>query len=86
MNFEKKLQYLGAQQNVISSDNSVFYKVSFFDPVAACPTTVNVMGNNTDVVSQLQSLEFGALVQVSFVLRPKDNLYRLGLQSVRPAK
>lgn len=86
MNFEKKLQYLGAQQNVISQDNSVYYTVSFFDPMASAPLSVNVMGNNTDIVHALASLDFGALVNVQFVLRPKDRLYRLSLISVKPVK
>ena len=48
MNFGKKLHYLGVQQNTISTDNSVYYAVSFFDPVCNVPIQVNVMGHNTD--------------------------------------
>lgn len=82
MNFDKKLHYLGVQQNTISTDNSVYYAVSFFDPMGNCPVTVNVMGNNTEVLSVLSGLQLGDLVKVQFVLRPKDKLYRLGLVSV----
>lgn len=86
MNFSKKLQYLGAQQNTISTDNSVYYVVSFFDPDTAAPVQVNVMGNNSELISVLSALDFGALVDVQFVLRPKDKLYRLGLVSVFKCK
>lgn len=86
MHFSKKLQYLGAQQNTISTDNSVYYAVSFFDPNTAAPVQVNVMGNNSDVISVLSALDFGVLVDVQFVLRPKDKLYRLGLVSVSKVK
>ena len=86
MNFGKKLHYLGVQQNTISTDNSVYYAVSFFDPVCNVPIQVNVMGHNTDVVSALSGLQMGDLVDVQFVLRPKDKLYRLGLVSVNKTK
>lgn len=86
MNFGKKLHYLGVQQNIISTDNTVYYAVSFFDPVGNVPIQVNVMGHNTDVVSALSGLQMGDLVDVQFVLRPKDKLYRLGLVSVIKSK
>lgn len=86
MNFGKKLHYLGVQRNTISTDNSVYYAVSFFDPVGNVPIQVNVMGNNTDVVSALSGLQMGDLVDVQLVLRPKDKLYRLGLVSVIKSK
>ena len=76
MNFGKKLHYLGVQQNIISTDNSVYYAVSCFDP----------MGTNTEIVSALSGLQMGDLVDVQFVLRPKDKLYRLGLVSVNKTK
>lgn len=82
----KRLHYLGVQQNTISTDNSVFYAVSFFDPMDNTPTVVNVMGNNTDIVSALSGLQMGDLVDVQFVLRPKDKLYKLGLVSVSKVK
>ena len=86
MNFGKKLHYLGVQQNTISTDNSVYYAVSFFDPMANVPVSVNVMGTNTGIVSVLSGLQMGDLVDVQFVLRPKDKLYRLGLVSVNKTK
>ncbi|MCI9403768.1 MAG: hypothetical protein HFF04_08885 [Oscillospiraceae bacterium] len=86
MNFGKKLHYLGVQQNIISTDNSVYYAVSFFDPMGNVPVSVNVMGTNTEIVSALSGLQMGDLVDVQFVLRPKDKLYRLGLVSVNKTK
>lgn len=86
MNFGKKLHYLGVQQNIISTDNSVYYAVSFFDPMGNVPVLVNVMGTNTEIVSALSGLQMGDLVDVQFVLRPKDKLYRLGLVSVNKTK
>lgn len=80
------MHYLGVQENIISTDNSIYYAVSFFDPVCNVPIQVNVMGHNTDVVSALSGLQMGDLVDVQFVLRPKDKLYRLGLVSVNKTK
>lgn len=86
MNFGKKLHYLGVQQNIISTDNSVYYTVSFFDPIGNVPVLVNVMGTNSEIVSALSGLQMGDLVDVQFVLRPKDKFYRLGLVSVNKTK
>lgn len=90
MNFNKKMHYLGVQQDSFTDQQTkqqvIYYLVSFFDPMGNVPVSVNVMGTNTEIVSALSGLQMGDLVDVQFVLRPKDKLYRLGLVSVNKTK
>lgn len=85
MIFEKKLQYLGMQQNDFQ-DGSCYYKVSFFDSEAGSPVNVNVGGSKVDLVGSLQGLKFGSLVQCQLELVERDKLYKLALRSVASSK
>lgn len=80
MHFNRRLSYLGAQENVLK-DGTKFYKVSMFDVEAAQSVTLNVMGDRADVMAELRSCQFGAQLDCNFALLPKDNLYRLSLVS-----
>lgn len=79
MHFNTQLQFLGLSAPQQMKDGGVLYKVSFYDPNAAAPLTLNMMGNREDMVNFLSSCKFGAFLDCNFALTAKDNLYRLSL-------
>lgn len=81
MQFKKDVMYLGMQNKQLQ-DGTPFYTVSMFLAEEQTPVEVNVMGTATDLLSHLAMLKFGDKVKATFVLRPKDKLYRLALLSV----
>ena len=85
MHFNTQLQFLGISAPTELKDGTKFYKVSFFDPNAAAPLTLNFMGNREVDLKFLSSCKFGAFLDCNFALSPKDNLYRLTLVSCQLA-
>lgn len=83
MEFSKELLFLGMQGNTLQ-DGEVFYKLSFYDPEGNAPVCVNVMAKKEDIIRELQSLKFGALVLCCFRLQEREKLYRLALLSAAP--
>ena len=81
MNFNAKLRYLGAQENIMKKDGVKFYKVSFFDVNAATTVVLNVMADRVEVLQELTTCEFGSVLDCNFSLVAKENLYRLVLVS-----
>lgn len=82
MEFEKNVLFLGIMSNKLS-DGGIYHTVQMFDQSFG-PVTVNVMGNavNADLIGVLNSLKFGDTIAATFVLRPKDKLFKLGLSRV----
>lgn len=81
MKFEKEVLFLGISANELK-DGGVYYTVQLFE--GADPVTVNV-GNgerSAEMVQTLLSLEFGDKLRATFVLRPADKLFKLGLSRV----
>lgn len=81
MRFQKDVLFLGMQENTLK-DGSKFYKVSFFLAEEQVTVDVNVMGSSADLVALLRNLKFGTPRKATFVLRPFDKVYKLGLVSV----
>lgn len=80
MTFEKSVLFLGMQALKLS-DGTLFHQVQFYDRDGG-PVSVNVMGNQSDMLDTLKDLDFGSPVTATFVLRPKDKCYRLVLDHV----
>ena len=81
MHFNSQLQFLGVSAPTELKDGSKLYKVSFYDPNAAAPVTLNMMDNRKETLDFLVSCKFGAFLDCNFSLVAKDNLYRLSLVS-----
>lgn len=81
MQFEKQVIFLGMVPNSLR-DGGTYYTITLFDQKAG-PVQVNVKESNHEVVLPLLDCSFGVPLDVVFVLRPKDKLYRLTLVSVR---
>lgn len=76
MKFEKNVLFLGMTENRLR-DGTKYFSISLYEPDSG-PVTVNVMqGHN--MLSRLAGCQFGERLDVVFVLRPKDRLYRLTL-------
>lgn len=80
MKFEKQVVFLGMVPNSLR-DGGTYYTISLFDQQAG-PVQVNVMESNHEVIFPLFDCKFGQELDVVFVLRPKDKLYRLTLAAV----
>lgn len=82
MKFDKQVIFLGMVAHSLN-DGGTYYTVSLFDQEAG-PIQVNVMDteSNRIMTSDLLSCTFGVPLDVTFVLRPKERLYRLTLASV----
>ena len=76
MKFKKKVLFLGIVQNVLK-DGTVYYTLQFFDQDSG-PVSVNVMSNHP-CVPAMEQAKFGDQMDITFVLRPKDKLYKLGI-------
>lgn len=85
MHFNTQLQFLGISAPTVLKDGTEFYKVSFFDPNAASPVVLNMMGNRKEDLDALKACKFGSFLDCNFALAPKDNLYRLTLVSFQVA-
>lgn len=80
MQFEKQVIFLGMVSNTLR-DGGTYFTISLFDQQAG-PVQVNVMESNREVILPLLDCKFGSALDVVFVLRPKDKLYRLTLAAV----
>lgn len=76
MNFTKKCMYLGMTENELK-DGGRYYGISLFEPESG-PVTVNVMQGHK-MLDTFAGMKFGEPINVNFVLRPKDKLYRLSI-------
>ena len=81
MEFQKDVLFLGMQANSLS-DGKTYYTVSFFVQDIQSTVQVNVMESSKALIDNLLSCQFGDPLTATFVLRPKDKLYRLALLSV----
>lgn len=85
MKFSKEVKFLSMTSNVLS-DGGVYYTISLFnDEVGAFAVNVMDNRNNGDMLSLLSGCTFGTDLEVVFMLRPKDKLYRLALFDVQHA-
>lgn len=82
MTFDKQVLFLGLVSNQLR-DGGVYYTIQLFDQ-ASGPVSVNVMDNqdNAELLDALQKSQFGTPLTVTFILRPKDKLYKLGISHV----
>lgn len=83
MKFDKQVLFLGATANSFS-DGGAFYTVQMFDQSANGPVSVNIMQSsaNQEMLDAILALKFGDPLIVTFILRPKDRLYKLGIDHV----
>lgn len=81
MNFQKNLTFLGMQENKFQ-DGSSYFKLSFFDPDGNVSVSLNVGGNNADLLASLRSLKFGSSVLCDLCLIEKDKLFKLSLRAI----
>lgn len=87
MEFEKDVTFLGCTQSQFTARDTGevmdMYSIQLYDSASA-GVTVNVIRNldNAAMLATLTDLSFGTLVHVTFVLRPREKLYRLGIKDV----
>lgn len=76
MKFKKKVRFLGMQAHVLK-DGSQYFSISLFDTDSGS-VDVNVQSSHP-CVSTMSQAKFGDELDVTFVLREKDKLYKLGI-------
>ena len=76
MKFTKNVVFLGYQANALS-DGTAYFTLNFFSKEDG-PISVNVMGTHP-IMNTIPNCDFGDVLEVTFILKPKDKLYKLGI-------
>lgn len=81
MKFEKQVMFLGMEGKALP-DNRNYFTVSLFSPSDNTPIQVNVMDSSKAILDRLAATKCGQMINVQFMLRQQDKLYKLSLIGV----